>query len=335
MLKRAAEAKPDAQITGFTVQKMAPRAGAHELIVGMTTDPLFGPVILFGEGGTAVEVIADRAVALPPLNMSLARELISRTRISKLLNGYRDQPAANNEEICLTLMKIAQLTIEIPEVVELDINPLFADHNGVLAVDARIRVEAVAAFDNERLAIRPYPKELEEIYVLNNRKIKIRPIRPEDEVAHHQFLAKVSPEDMYMRFFGAIRELPHSEMARFTQIDYHREMAFIVGEKDSEGNWETLGVVRVITDPDNEFAEFSILVRSDLQSFGLGRKLMEKIIDYCRARGTRRVIGDILRQNQRMLNMTKSLGFHSHNVAGEDGVHVELDLSSLKQIMNY
>jgi acetyltransferase len=124
-------------------------------------------------------------------------------------------------------------------------------------------------------------------------------------------------------------------MARFTQIDYHREMAFIAGEKDSEGNWETLGVVRVITDPDNEFAEFSILVRSDLQSFGLGRKLMEKIIDYCRARGTRRVIGDILRQNQRMLNMTKSLGFHSHNVAGEDGVHVELDLSSLKQIMNY
>lgn len=331
MLKRASEAKPDAVITGFTVQKMAPRSGAHELIVGMTTDPLFGPVILFGEGGTAVEVIADRAVALPPLNMSLSRELILRTRISKLLKGYRDQPAANIDAICLTLMQISQLTIEIPEVTELDINPLFVDQNGVLAVDARISVEAMNASSNDRLAIRPYPQELEETVTLKDRTFLIRPIRPEDEVAHHEFLSKVSPEDLYMRFFGAVRELPHSEMARFTQIDYHREMAFIACEKDAEGNWVTYGVVRVFTDPDNEYSEFAILVRSDLQGYGLGRKLMDKILGYCRERGTKLVIGDILRQNKRMLSMTKALGFTTHSIPGDDGVHVKLDLTPVKQ----
>ena len=332
MLKRAAEAKPDAVITGFTVQKMAPLAGTHELIVGMTTDPLFGPVILFGEGGTAVEVIADRAVALPPLNMNLARELISRTRISKLLKGYRDQPAANIDAICLTLMQIAQLTIEIPEVTELDINPLFVDQNGVLAVDARISIETMTMESNERLAIRPYPQELEETITLKDRKMLIRPIRPEDEDAHHEFLSKVSPEDLYMRFFGAVRELPHSEMARFTQIDYHREMAFIACEKDETGKWHTLGVVRIFTDPDNEFAEYAILVRSDLQGYGLGHKLMDKILGYCRSRGTKTVIGDILRQNKRMLNMTKSFGFTTHSIPGEEGVHVKLDLTPMKKV---
>ncbi len=331
MLKRAAEAKPDATITGFTVQKMALLSGSHELIVGMTIDPLFGPVILFGEGGTAVEVIADRAVALPPLNMNLARELISRTRISKLLKGYRDQPAANIDAICLTLMQIAQLTIEIPEVVELDINPLFVDHKGVLAVDARISVESMSVDSSERLAIRPYPQELEETIILDGRKMLIRPIRPEDEDAHHKFLSRVSPEDMYMRFFGTVRELPHSEMARFTQIDYNREMAFIAGEKDAEGHWQTLGVVRIFTDPDNNFSEFSILVQSDIQGNGLGHKLMEKILDYCRARGTKLVIGDILRKNNRMLNMTKSLGFTTSSIPGEDGFHVELVLTPVKR----
>jgi acetyltransferase len=333
MLKRASEVKPGADITGFTVQKMASRSGARELIVGMTTDPLFGPVILFGEGGTAVEVIADRAVALPPLNMNLSRELISRTRISRLLKGFRDQPAANIDSICLALMQVAQLTIEIPEVVELDINPLFADQNGVLAVDARIRVEAASAESFDRLAIRPYPQELEEVFHLQHRDVLIRPIRPEDEGAHHEFLSRVSPEDMYMRFFGAVRELPHSQMARFTQIDYHREMAFIAGEKDEKGQWRTLGVVRVFTDPDNESAEFAILVRSDLQGHGLGRKLMTKIINYCRSRGTKVMIGDILRQNKRMLGMTQDLGFSSKSIPGEEGVHVQLDLvEPLKQV---
>jgi acetyltransferase len=330
MLKRASAAMPDAVITGFTVQKMASRSRAHELIVGMTTDPIFGPVILFGEGGTAVEVIADRAVALPPLNMSLARELISRTRISKLLKGFRDQPPANIDAICLTLMQIAQLVIEIPEITDLDINPLFADQKGVLAVDARIGVEPLSDESTERLAIRPYPQELEERITLKGRDMLIRPIRPEDEVAHHEFISRVSPEDMYMRFFGSVRELPHSQMARFTQIDYHREMAFIAGEKDAEGKWQTLGVVRVFTDPDNEYAEYSILIRSDLQGYGLGRKLMEKILDYCRSRGTKLVIGDILRRNKRMLDMTKALGFTTHSVPGEEGVHVQLDLRPLK-----
>lgn len=198
MHSRVAKQCPTAQITGVTVQKMVHRPGAHELIVGIHTDPIFGPIILFGEGGKATEVIGDRAVEFPPLNMTLADALISRTRIARLLHGYRDEPKANLEQIKLTLIQISQLIIDIPEIQELDINPLLADSNGVLALDARIRIQPAQQSGSERLVICPYPKELEEIISLQSeRKVLMPPIRPEDEPAHYELFKHFTPEDIH------------------------------------------------------------------------------------------------------------------------------------------
>jgi acetyltransferase len=328
MRKRVHEAFPEAMITGFTVQEMARRPGAHELIVGMTTDPIFGPVLLFGQGGTGVEVIGDRAVALPPLNMGLASELISRTRVAKLLAGYRGRPAADLDAIRLTLIKISQIIVDLPEVIELDINPLFADQHGVLALDARMRVACATRSGPARLAIRPYPRELEEeLTCTSGRKVLLRPIRPEDEPAHKAFVDRVAPEDIYFRFFRTVKSLPHTEMARFTQIDYDREMAFIATAPDADGRPETLAVVRTITDPDNERAEFSILVRSDVQRDGLGRGLLGKMIRYCRARGTREIAGHVLPENQAMLGLAQDLGFAVRRKAGDEVMEVSLALN--------
>ena len=327
MLRNVAKVKPDARVTGFTVQRMATRPGAYELIVGATTDPIFGPVILFGQGGTAVEVIGDRAVALPPLNMSLARELIERTRIVRLLKGYRDRPAVAMDALCLVLLQVSQLLVDIPEVIELDINPLLSDEHGVLALDARIRVEPVTDDHLQRLAIRPYPKELEEEFMLRNgRKVLLRPIRPEDEPQHYEFLAKLSREDVRFRFFGLVRELPHSQMARWTQIDYDREMAFIATAPNEQGKPETLGVVRTITDPDNERAEYAIVVRSDLKGQGLGWQLLDKMIRYCRGRGTQYIVGQILLENNRMLQMVHEMGFERKDMPADGVAEVSLKL---------
>ncbi len=329
MLNRLREIEPDARIRGFSVQRMARRPGAHELIVGVTTDAIFGPIILFGAGGIAVEVIKDRAVALPPMNMKLAGELISRTRISRLLAGYRGRPPAHLDAIKLTLIQISQLIVDLPEIAELDINPLFADHNGVLALDARIRVHPSDQAGPERLAIRPYPKELEERSRLpSGRQITLRPIRPEDEPAHHVFVSKLSPEDIRFRFFGLLREIPHSQMARFTQIDYDREMAFIATTTDDAGQPETLGVVRAIADPNNQHAEFAIVVRSDLQRQGLGKQLMQKMIDYVRARGTGELFMQTLRDNTAMQRLARSFGFETRPGRDDDTVDLCLRLNS-------
>ncbi len=325
MLNRVREIHPEAKLRGFSIQKMARRPGAYELIIGAATDPIFGPVLLFGQGGVAVEVIKDRAVALPPLNMNLARELIGRTRVSRLLAGYRGRPAADLDAVKLTLIQVSQIIVDLPEIVELDINPLFADHEGVLALDARIRVQPVTRPGDVRLAIRPYPKHLEEKVTLpNGKKLLIRPIRPEDEPAHHVFISKLTPEDIRFRFFGLLREIPHSQMARFTQIDYDREMAFIATAPDEHGQPETLGVVRTVTDPDNVRTEFAIIVRSDFQGQKLGRVLMEKMIRYCRERGTREIFMLTLFDNRAMQALAARFGFESR--MSDDGETVELKL---------
>lgn len=329
MLERVKSFRPEAAITGFTVQKMARRPGAHELIAGATTDPVFGPILLFGEGGTGVEVIDDKAVALPPLNMNLARELISRTRIARRLAGYRDRPAADTEALCLTLLKLSQLLIDVPEIAEIDINPLLADEKGVLALDARIGVMHAATSGAERLAIRPYPKELEEWCELGDEKILLRPIRPEDEPEHSQFLDQLDAEDIRFRFFGQIRRFPHSQVARFTQIDYDREMAFIATQTE-RGQSQTLGVVRAVADPDNVRAEFAIVVGSKLKGRGLGRMLLGKMIRYCRERGTRELVGEVLAENNRMLRLAKRFGFAQNHFTQGDIVSLTLDLSAAK-----
>jgi acetyltransferase len=325
MLDRVTRKYPEARLQGFTVEQMAERPGAQELIVGVTTDSIFGPVIMFGQGGTAVEVLKDSVVGLPPLNMTLARELVQRTRAWKLLQGYGGVPPANLDEICLALMKVSQMIVDIPEITELDINPLFADAQGVLALDVRIQVNAAPPVTH-RLAIRPYPKELEEVMALNDgRTVFVRPIRPEDEPRHHHFVSKLTPEDIRFRFFGLVKELPHSEMARFTQIDYDREMAFIA-VRDPAGQNETVGVVRAVADPDNERAEFAVVVSADLKGTGLARKLMMKMIVYCLQRGIGQLVGQVLTDNVRMLKFVDALGFKRIRQVEGDIVEVALDL---------
>jgi acetyltransferase len=316
---------PSTRLQGFTVEQMARRAGAHEIIIGVTTDPIFGPVIMFGQGGTSVEVVKDYAVGLPPLNMSLARELIQRTRVWRLLQGYGGTPPANLDAICLTLMKVSQMIVDLPEIAEIDINPLFADAEGVLALDACVRVSA-ATGGADRLAIRPYPRELEEVMQLNDgRRVFVRPIRPEDEPNHHVFVSRLTPEDIRFRFFGLVKQLPHSEMARFTQIDYDREMAFIA-VFDRDGKDETVGVVRAVADPDNQRAEFAVVVINELKGSGLARKLMMKMIVYCLQRGIGELAGQVLTDNRRMLKFVEALGFKRKRQVENDIVEVALDL---------
>ncbi|MBC7952970.1 MAG: bifunctional acetate--CoA ligase family protein/GNAT family N-acetyltransferase [Rhodospirillaceae bacterium] len=330
MLARVAETYPDARIEGFTVQKMAVRRpGTQELIVGVATDRIFGPVILFGQGGVAVEIIGDRAVALPPLNLNLAAELVQRTRVAALLRGYRGRPPANLDALHATLIQVSQMIIDFPEIVELDINPLRCDSEGVIALDATIKIAPAKSNDLDRLAIRPYPAELEEIFTMKDgtgRKVMLRPIRPEDEPNHHVLVSKMTAEDIRFRFFGLVHELPHTEMARLTQIDYDREMAFIGEYIHPDGVKETLGVCRTITDPDNEKAEFAVLVRSDLKGTGLGKRLLAKMIEYCRSRGTDAIVGQVLRDNLRMLKFVEHLGFVQVKTIDGDIVEVEFDL---------
>ncbi len=325
MLAHINKLQPTARVEGFTVQKMVANTDAYELIIGVATDPIFGPVILFGHGGVSVEVINDKAVALPPLNMKLANDLIMRTQISKLLSGYRGIPAANLEEVKLTLVKISQLIIDNPEIVELDINPLFADSKGVVALDARIKIKATDLTGSERLVIRPYPQELEEKIILDTgQELLLRPIRPEDEFAHHEFLNKTDPEDIYFRFFRAANNFSHQFLARFTQIDYDREMAFIA--KTTDHKLETLGVIRAVSDSDNNEAEIAIIVRTDMQGHGIGKKLMEKIVNYCRERGIKRLTGQILPENHAMIHLVKKFNFKTQAQPEFNVIYIFLEL---------
>lgn len=340
LTERMARRAPDAVLDGFLVQRMIRRPRAHELLVAVVHDPVFGPVIAFGQGGTAVELIEDRALALPPLNTVLAREMMGRTRVHKLLQGYRDRPAADLDELSGLLIRISQMVVDLPDMRSLDINPLVADENGVLVIDAHIEV-----FEDNRtrgpLAIRPYPLDLVETVTLaDGRHAVLRPIRPEDEPGHQDFVRHLTPEDIRYRFFGVVREFSHTEMARFTQIDYDREMAFIArarfdggdipetrpGRLPDETGAETLGVVRVVFDPDGVDAEFAVVVRSDLKGRGLGIRLMNKVIAYCRSRGIHRIVGQVLRDNRPMRKLMVTLGFTVRESLEDDVVEVVLDL---------
>jgi acetyltransferase len=313
MRGRIAKVAPRARIGGFVVQPMIRRPNAHELIVGASEDSQFGLVILFGHGGTAVEVIADRALALPPLNMRLAHDLIAQTRVFGLLSGYRDRPPADLDAIAVTLIKIAQLVIDLAEVAELDVNPLLADQDGVIALDARIRVAAAATPPERRLAIRLYPKELEEeIKLTGGRTLLLRPIRPEDEPMLIAAFHKLSPENVRLRFFAPVKELTHETAAGLTQIDYDREMALVLADRDRPGAAEVYAVARFSTDPDQETAEFALTVRDDVTGRGFGPLLMRRLIDYARERGIGEIFGHVLRENGAMLAICRSLGFEEH-----------------------
>jgi len=313
ILGRARTAKPDARIAGVTVFPMVVRPKARELIVGVADDPTFGPVIVFGQGGTAVEVINDKALALPPLDLALARGLIARTRVSRILKAYRNVPAADETAVALLLVKLSQLAADFPEIREIDLNPVLADETGVIAVDARISIAPVAprragpSSGNPRFAIRPYPTDWERHLALpDGTRIFVRPIRPEDEALYSAFLAAVTQDDLRLRFFAPIRDFGHGFIARFTQIDYARAMAFIALDA---ATGKMLGVVRIHADSKYESGEYAILIRSDLKGHGLGWLLMELMIQYARAEGLRFVRGQVLRENTMMLQMCQQFGF--------------------------
>ena len=319
MLLNVREWRPDARLTGFSVQRMLPRRHARELFAGAAVDPFFGPVVLFGEGRDT-ELLRDVAVSLPPLNAELARALVARTRVASLLEASASRPAADAGALQLTLMEISQLVADHAEIVELDLNPLLADERGTRVVGAFMRVAPAPGGAAERLAIRPYPKELEErVRLRDGREVLLRPIRPEDEPAHSAFITALSPEDSRFRFFHYVRSMPHSELARLTQIDYDREMAFVAVAPAGKGGPETVGVVRTVTDPDNDTAELSIVVRSDQKRLGLGSLLLRKAVDTCRARGTRELAGDVMAGNDPMLALARARGW-SLSAPDEEGV---------------
>jgi acetyltransferase len=311
ILARAKQLRPEARLEGVTVQPMLLRTKARELILGIAFDPTFGPVIAFGHGGTGVEIIDDKALALPPLDLKLAGELIERTRVSRLLRAYRDVPAVSPDAVALTLVKLSQMAADLPQVHELDINPLLADETGVVAVDARVAVRPAlrkfAGPGNATFAVRPYPSQWQrELVVKNGWRAMVRPIRPDDEPALHAFLQNVSKEDLRLRFFAAMKEFSHPFIARLTQIDYARAMAFVALD---ETTGEIVGVVRIHSDSIYESGEYAILLRSDRKGRGLGWALMQLIIEYARSEGLKYVAGQVLRENTVMLKMCRSLGF--------------------------
>ena len=305
-----------AEIDGFTVQRMASKPDAYELILGLVDDATFGPVILFGQGGTAVEVVRDKAMALPPLNPVLAEDLISRTRISRLLDGYRGRPPADRAAIAGVLMALGDLAADNPEVTELDINPLWADHEGVVALDARVRIQPAKGHGASRFAIRPYPSALEGALAgRDGRSFPLRPVRPEDASLIDDLLAHTDAEDLRLRFLSPLKRLPRQLAARLTQIDYDREMAFVVFADETCANLAAVG--RLSEDPDRERAEYAVLVRSDMQGHGVGYALMQQLVAYARMRGIGEIFGHVLRENRGMLDMCDDLGFTRHRMDGD------------------
>lgn len=329
MLATVRAAAPKARLEGFAIEAMAPADGGVELIVGLNDDPTFGPVLLVGAGGVAVEVLNDKALDLPPLNLGSAREMIARTRVSRLLAGYRNVPPADVDAVAGVLVALSDMIVDLPELAELDINPLLAGPAGVVAVDARavVRPATEGAGAAGRLALRPYPAELERAVALQGgTRYTIRPIRPEDEPALVQMGRRSTPEDMRLRFFGWVKSFPHEIAGRLSQIDYDREMALVALEDDGS----VAGVSRLICAPAFDRAEFAVIVRSDLQGQGLGRALMDGVFAYARSRGIRRVEGEVLADNTNMLAFVRELGaeFGPKIDAGVVSVAFDLDVAS-------
>lgn len=313
MLERVRRAEPGARIDGLLVQPMVERAHARELIAGIADDALFGPVILFGAGGVSVEVEKDTALGLPPLHLNLAHDLINRTRVSRRLAAYRNLPAADRDAAALTLVKLSHLAADLPEVRELDINPLLVDEHGAIALDARVLVEdfdpatcARVPFGNPRFAIAPYPKEMEgDLRTSAGRVFHVRAVRPEDEELLRRFFAAVSADDLRQRYFSPVKQISDAFIARLTQIDYARVIVLLTVD-DAD---EVLGVAQVHADPELEEGEYAILLRSDLKGLGLGWALMQRLIEVAKRMGLKQISGQVLRDNTSMLDMCRQLGF--------------------------
>ena len=308
---------PQARLDGVTVHPMIERPNARELAAGFIDDPTFGPLIVFGRGGKAADVINDRALALPPLDLALAHDLIAQTRVARALQAYRDVAAADLAAAALTLVKLAQLAADVPQLREAVLDPLFADADGVLTVNARMAIAPRALDRRSRFAITPYPKHWERCVPLPNGSVVfVRPVRPEDEAMYRAFFEAQTADDVRLRFFAPVRDFNHAFVARLTQIDYARTIALCA--LDDAG--AMLGGVRLVSDAQSESGEFAILVRGASKGRGLGEALMRLMMEWAREHGLREVEGEVLAENAAMLALCAHLGFSAHDEPHEPGV---------------
>ena len=309
IIDRVKRAYPQARIHGLLVQGMANRAGAQELRIAVEQDPIFGPLILLGDASVPWNKDSQAAVALPPLNMTLARYLIMQALKSGKIRGRSALHPLDIAGLSRLLVQVSNLILDCPEVHRLDIHPLLASGSEFTLLDVTLHLAPFSGDPQSRLTIRPYPQELEEQVLLNNQeRCLFRPILPEDEPLLEHFISNVTKEDLYYRYFSEINEFNHEDLAYMTQIDYDREMAFVAVRPTPLGD-EIIGVTRAISDPDNIAAEFAVLVRSDCKGMGLGKRLLTKLIDYTRRHGLKQLNGITMPHNQGMIALAKKLGF--------------------------
>lgn len=329
MTQNVSHLLPDAKINGITVQKMVRNKRGREIYIGLVNEEPFGPVIAFGAGGTMIELLNDQSMELPPLNQYLAQQLIKRSRIAQTLEEWRGAPPANIEAIEHILMRVSEMACELPQIVEMDINPIIVDEFGAIAVDARVVVSNSYLLNNSQsgiynhLAILPYPHQYEQMYPLKDGgEYQIRPIHPDDAEMLKAFYKTLSDETRYFRFISNAPELPPSMAAKFTLIDYDREMALVAILKESEiekdGTWveteKIIGVSRYSTNPDKSSCEFSLVVTDDFGGQGIGSRLMLNIMDVARDKGLTEIDGLVLSKNPGMLKLMRSLGFSVENM---------------------
>ena len=311
MLARVRARQPSAVVSGVTLERMVRPRHGREVLVGVLHDPVFGPAITFGAGGIAVEIMADRGVGLPPLNDFLAREMIRCTRVSKMLEAFRGMPPADVSALVTVLLRVSEMVCELPWIREMDLNPIIVDENGALTVDARVVVAEPhrLARRYDHMAIHPYPAHLEGTWEApDGTLVEVRPIRPEDAQIEREFVRSLSPEAKYLRFMSTLKELTPTMLARFTQVDYDREMALIAVIPEGGGERE-IGVCRYTINPDGVSCEFAVVIAQDWQGRGLGRHLMMRLIEIARSRGLATMRGDILAANSGMLDLVLRLGF--------------------------
>jgi len=322
LIDQVAQRVPDAKISGVTVEKMYRGSNGRELMIGIIRDPVFGPVVSFGSGGTSVEIMGDSAISLPPLNHRLAVDLIQRTKVSKLLGAFRHMPAVNIEQLVDVLLGVSSMACELPWIQEMDINPLIIDENGIVAVDARIVVDYPKPSTDpyNHLAIHPYPSHLVKKVQLNDGvDIVIRPIRPEDAESEAKFVRELSKETKYFRFMSSLQELSQEMLVRFTQIDYHNEMALIATHSNGAGE-EQIGVARYTTNLDKKSCEFALVISDEWQSRGIAHHLMQNLMEIAWDRDLEKMEGQVLSSNSRMLDLVRSLNFQVSNDPSDSAV---------------
>ncbi|MEA2001047.1 MAG: GNAT family N-acetyltransferase, partial [Actinomycetota bacterium] len=322
LLERVQRVRPDAVLQGVTVERMHQSANGREVMIGVVNDPVFGPVISFGAGGTWVEVMKDAAVALPPLNERLARNLIRRTRIAKMLDQFRNMPAANTDSLVDVLLRVSNMTCELPWLQEMDINPLILDEKGAVAVDARIVIGVPRPSTDAyaHMAIHPYPADLETHFQLpDGTDVTIRPIRPEDAEIEQDFIRNLSDQAKYFRFMHAVHELTQQMLVRFTQIDYHREMA-LIAVTEEDGHEVEHGVVRYVTNPDLTSCEFALVISDEFQGHGIGQRMLKRLMEIARSRGLDLMEGEVLAANHRMLDLVRSMDFQIQRSPDDPGI---------------